>query len=212
MTTAIRLEPVYNGIMIQPQIKTIGNAEKAYQMLGNENLWSVALRCHQLLKEAGVPHSIAGGVAVCLHGYQRNTVDLDLLVRPEDSGLIRSVMTSAGFEWHAEECEFRTPDGIAVQFLIAGEKAGRGMEISFPDPAVAESIETIENLPVLRLSKLIESKLASGTGSIRRTHRDFADVVELIAIRNLDSSFARHLHKSLRVTFRKLVDNARGSN
>jgi hypothetical protein len=53
-------------------------------------------------------------------------------------------------------------------------------------------------------------KLASGSANIRRTHKDFADVVELIAIRKLDSSFAKLLHKSLRTTFRGLVKRARG--
>lgn len=43
------------------------------------------------------------------------------------------------------------------------------------------------------------------------THRDFADVVELIAIHNLDGAFARHLHKSLRKTFRQLARRAQGS-
>ncbi len=34
---------------------------------------------------------------------------------------------------------------------------------------------------------------------------EFADVVELIAVRHLDGSFSRDLHKSLRKTFRELV-------
>lgn len=51
-------------------------------------------------------------------------------------------------------------------------------------------------------------KIACGLGSTRRTHKDFADVVELIAIRKLDSSFARFLHKSLRKTFKELVRTA----
>jgi len=63
---------------------------------------------------------------------------------------------------------------------------------------------------VLSLARLIESKLACGLGSLRRTHRDFADVVELIAIHQLGRDFARHLHKSLRATFRKLVEQSRG--
>ena len=37
------------------------------------------------------------------------------------------------------------------------------------------------------------------------------DVVELIALRELDGSFSRNLHRSLRNTFRKLVKHARGS-
>jgi hypothetical protein len=56
----------------------------------------------------------------------------------------------------------------------------------------------IEGLSVLTLAALIQSKLACGLGNLRRTHKDFADVVELIAIHQLDGSFARHLHESVR--------------
>ncbi len=51
----------------------------------------------------------------------------------------------------------------------------------------------IEGLSVVRLSRLIEMKIACGMSNLRRTHKDFADVVELISIRRLDGSFARFL-------------------
>jgi hypothetical protein len=73
-------------------------------------------------------------------------------------------------------------------------------------------VTTIEGLPVLTLARLIESKIACGEGSVRRTYKDFADVVELIAARKLNRSFARHLHRSLRKTFRELVLRARGES
>ncbi len=174
-------------------------------MLGNENLWDTAVLCHRMLTDAGIEYSICGGVAVCLHGYQRNTVDLDLIVQREDSDQIRDVLEHAGFTWNAEDKDFQTPSGIAVQFLIAGESAGSGLEVAIPKPWGEENVETIEDLTVLRLSRLIEMKLACGSANIRRTHKDFADVVELIAVRHLDGSFSRHLHKSLRKTFRELV-------
>ena len=92
--------------------------------------------------------------------------------------------------------------------MISGESTGRGQEVKVPEPIGDENVEVIEGLTVLRLSRLIEMKLASGSANMRRTHRDFADVVELIAIRHLDGSFARFLHKSLRKTFRELVRRA----
>ena len=64
----------------------------------------------------------------------------------------------------------------------------------------------------MKLSRLIEIKIASGLGSVRRTHKDFADVVELIAIRNLDSSFAQYLHKLIRQTFKELVRSAQSKD
>jgi hypothetical protein len=183
---------------------------KVYAMLGNESLWQVAQQCHEALRGVGVPHAIVGGVAVCLHGYQRNTVDLDVLVRQDDADTVRVALLQAGYTWSDEAHEFRSPSGIAVQFLLARERAGDNSEVVLPDPGDARTAIELEGLPVVSLARLIELKLACGEGNARRTHRDFADVVELIAIHDLSSAFARHLHKSLRKTFRELVRRARG--
>ncbi len=174
-------------------------------MLENESLWELAVRCHQVFRQHQIPHSICGGVAVCLHGYQRNTTDIDLIVNASDSNTIKELLLAESFVWDDELKEFRSPSGIPVQFLIAGEKAGKDSEVKIPEPIGELNVEVLEGLSVVRLSRLIEMKLASGLGSLRRTHRDFADVVELIAIRGLDGSFSRHLHKSLRPAFRDLV-------
>ena len=183
-------------------------AQKVYRMLGNESLWKVAEQCHALLSAAEIPYSICGGVAVCLHGYQRNTVDLDLVIRPIDNEAVRNLLSEEGLVWDEAQAEFRTPAGIAVQFLIAGQKAGKGSEVTIPEPIGESNVEEREGLTVVRLSRLIEMKIACGMSNLRRTHKDFADVVELIAARNLDGSFARFIHPSLRTTFRKLVRNA----
>ncbi len=178
-------------------------------MLGNASLWEVAHECHAILDVAAVPHAIVGGVAVCLHGYQRNTVDLDLLVASASAVPIRLALEAAGYQWSEETAEFRSRSGIAVQFLTAAERAGAGSEARLPDPADKTVIIYLEGLPVLTLAKLIESKIACGEGSLRRTHKDFADVVELIAKHDLGSAFARHLHKSLRKSFKQLVVQSR---
>lgn len=187
------------------------SAHQVYQMLGNDNLWDVAGRCNRAFIDAGLPYSICGGVAVCLHGYQRNTVDIDLVIRREDRDAIKKALSAEGFSWEPQACEFRTESGIAIQCLIAGDRAGKGSEVSIAEPTGEINVEVIEGLPVVRLSRLIEMKIACGTSNLRRTHKDFADVVELIAIRNLDSSFARYLHKSTQQTFRELVRNAKST-
>lgn len=179
-------------------------------MLENASLWDVTRACHQILGKARIPHAIVGGVAVCLHGYQRNTVDLDLLVRPVDADAIRGLFEHAGYTWNGKQTEFETPAGIPVQCLYAEDRAGRNSEVYFPDPGDQKNVTIVERLPVLSLPKLIECKLACGEGSVRRTHKDFADVVELIVKHQLSRSFARNLHKSVRNTFRTLVLQARG--
>jgi len=91
---------------------------------------------------------------------------------------------------------------------MAGDRAGKDSEVRILEPVGDDNVETLDGLTVVRLSRLIEMKLASGLGNLRRTHKDFADVVELIAMRKLDSSFAQLVHRSLRSTFRQLVQNA----
>lgn len=179
-------------------------------MLENESLWETAVQCHELLAAANIPHAVVGGVAVCLHGYQRNTVDLDLLVRKEDAAAIRKTLADAGFTWNAKHVEFRSPTGVPVQFLLSGDKAGKGSEVLLPNPGEGRAIKMVEGLPVLTLARLIESKIACAEGDLRRAYKDLADVVELIAVNRLSSSFARYLHKSLRPTYRDLVTRARG--
>ena len=61
---------------------------------------------------------------MCLHGYQRNTVDLDLVIRSDDSAKVRPLLEDAGLAWVPNAKEFRTDTGIAVPCLISGENAG----------------------------------------------------------------------------------------
>lgn len=179
-------------------------------MLGNQSLWQTAKSCHELLTDAHVPYAIMGGVAVCLHGYQRNTVDLDLLVPSDLAQTARQALEGAGVFWDEQQREFQTPEGATIQFLLSGERAGKDSEVRLPEPADTTVVTELEGLTVLSLAALIESKIASGQGDLRRTHKDFADVVELIARHDLGRDYARHLHKSVRAAYRELVTNARG--
>jgi hypothetical protein len=188
----------------------MSTAAQAYAMLGNQTLWDAAQQCHDALRHTQIAHAVVGGVAVCLHGYQRNTVDLDLLVRRDDSTDIRRALEQSGFRWHSGASEFRNEGGVPIQFLMAGDRAGHDAEVSLPDPGDRAAIVELEGLPVLALERLIEAKIACGLGDLRRTHKDFADVVELIARNGLSRADARRLHRSVRKTFRELVLRARG--
>lgn len=171
-------------------------ARRTYEMLENRSLWDTATRVHTLLAAEAIPHAVVGGMAVCLHGYRRNTVDLDLLVRPENTAAVRLAL------------EIQERPNITVKWLMTGDKEGPGQPAVFPDPADPRVVTVIEDLPVLNLAALIQSKLACGLGNLRRTHKDFADVVELIAIHKLSASFARKLHESVRPEFKELVKRA----
>lgn len=177
-------------------------------MLENQSLWNAARRCHETLQRAEIPHLIVGGVAVCLHGYRRNTIDVDFLVRSQDSERLKASIKEADFVWDGETHEFRNSEGVQIQLLISGDRAGTGSQVTLPDPSNEKVVALIEGFPVVSLASLIEIKIACGERSVRRTHRDFADVVELIAVHKLDGPFAQNLHQSVRATFRKLAKNA----
>jgi hypothetical protein len=177
-------------------------------MVDRESVWQTATRCHDLLEAAGIPHALVGGVAVAMHGYRRTTVDVDWLIRREDQQIVREVLEQGGLVWHAETKEFRTESSVAVQFLLAGERAGRGAGFNLPDPASEGVSVPLEGLPVIALPRLIEMKIAAGEGNVRRFLKDLADVVELIAVWHLGKTYAGRLHKSVRATYRQLVDRA----
>lgn len=180
-------------------------------MVGQESLWQVAHRVHEIMHSAAIPHAIVGGVAVCLHGYRRTTIDLDLLVRPGDADAIRESLISAGYEWSPSVREFRSADGIPVQFVLTGHAMGPKEPTRFPDPSDPGVTVALESLPTLSLAKLIEAKLACGQGNLRRTHKDFADVVELIAANCLKASFVSKLHPSVRPAYRELWKRVDGT-
>jgi len=78
------------------QMSNMISAQRVYFMAGNETLWDTAAYCNQLFLAAGIPSSVCGGVAVYLHGYQRNTIDLDLVIQSQDSERVRQVLEAGG--------------------------------------------------------------------------------------------------------------------
>jgi hypothetical protein len=148
-------------------------------MLGSSDVWDTAGDCAIALRQRGLPIAVVGGVAVCLHGYRRNTVGVDMLVRREDVTAVRETLEQAGYIWNAEAREFVGSAGVAVQFLLSGEPAGddTSFGVYLPDPSAPHVTTELEGLPVISLSRLIALKLACGLGNVRRTYCDSADVV-----------------------------------
>jgi hypothetical protein len=58
------------------------------------------------LAEAGVPFLVIGGHAVVLHGYQRNTFDLDLLVPEVPLARARAALQGLGYRPYFESDAF----------------------------------------------------------------------------------------------------------
>lgn len=52
----------------------------------------------QRLADAGVEYAVCGGLAVAIHGHPRATMDIDVLVRPEQLGQALAAARAAGFD------------------------------------------------------------------------------------------------------------------
>ena len=157
------------------------------------------------LEKAHIPYAIVGGMAVNAHRYERTTKDVDLL------------LTAEGF---AEFCRRFVPKDydrvpkrprrfvdrlsqVQIDILVTGLFPGSGKPgpIAYPDPAAVSQV--IREVRVVDLPTLVQLKLAA------RRHQDFADVVNLIRVHELDESFADGLHRSVRRDYIECLEEKR---
>jgi nucleotidyltransferase AbiEii toxin of type IV toxin-antitoxin system len=147
------------------------------------------------LTEQGIDYALAGGMALVLYGYRRETVDVDFLLTPEGRDRLENDLAGRGYVplFPGARKRFRDAQtGVEIDLIIAGEYPGDGnpKPVSFPNPAEAST--EIDGIRVVTLEKLIELKLASGMTAPHRL-RDLADVQELIKIRRLGAEYVKQL-------------------
>jgi hypothetical protein len=151
----------------------------------------MAREVSHLMRAAGIPGAVIGGIAVVLHGHVRTTKDINILVSSPLEPLA-DVLTANGFIFDRVEKAF-VKHGVPVH-LVLPEQVG-------PPP---QTRVEIEGVMTVTLADLIGMKLRSGSTNLLRA-QDLADVIGLIRHHRLNSAFARHLDKTLRPAFRKLV-------
>lgn len=159
----------------------------------------------QRLTDLQIPYCIAGGMALVAHGYDRTTVDVDLLVTDEGLTAIHQNLDGRGyvrpFEGSGNLRDVNTQ--VRIEFLVTGKFPGDGKPkpVSFPDPAEV-GIE-IDGIRYISLLSLIELKLASGMSAPHRL-KDLADVQELIRLLHIPAETAERLNLYVRDKFREL--------
>jgi hypothetical protein len=118
-----------------------------------------------------VPFAIAGAMAANVHGHQRMTADVNILIRREDLQRFKNRHLGLGWVDRFDGSKnFRdTIHNVNVDVLIVGEYPGDGLPkpVAFPPPeSVAEGDE--EGIPFISLLALLELKLASGMTAAHR--------------------------------------------
>ena len=158
------------------------------------------------LHEADIPYALLGAMAMHLHGHERMTTDLDLLMTREAIDKFKAHCVGRGYvpAFPGARKAFReTEHGVRIDIIAAGEFPGDGKAkpVSFPNPAQASVL--IDGISVISLPKLIELKLASGMTATHRL-KDLGDVTDLIRTLNLPADLADGLDPSVRDKYLEL--------
>jgi hypothetical protein len=172
---------------------------------GRDQVHKTLRRVVKRLEKAGIPYAVVGGMAVIAHRYVRTTGDVDILLTADGFAEFKRLLVPKHYELQpGRKRRFKDrTNGVTIDILVTGSFPGSGKPgpIAFPDPMLAS--EVVRDVRVLRLTTLVELKLAA------HRHRDFGDVVELIRFNNLDEAFADRLHPSLRRDYLECLEEKR---
>ncbi len=193
--------------MHQPAVKQPAVSFEEIDMFfeGRGEVHQTMKRLVNRLRKARIPYAIMGGMAVNAHGHERLTKDVDVLLTEEGFAEFRRLFVPKYYEpapgrgrRFVERKSERT-----VDVLVTGRFPGSGRPgpIAFPHPQ--EVAETIDKIEYIDLPTLIQLKLAA------RRYQDFADVVNLIRIHQLDESSLEKLHESVRRDFIECLEEKR---
>ena len=158
-----------------------------------------------------IDYVVIGAIALNQHGFQRLTVDIDILLSPEGLERFQNELVGLGYRpaFEGARKKFQiTRENIPLEIITSGEYPGDGKPkpVVFPQPS-QYSVE-IDGVKTVTLEKLVELKLASGISAPHRL-KDLADVQELIKVKGLDASFAERLDEYVRGKFVELYEAVR---
>lgn len=149
-------------------------------------------RVLECFDETGIDVAVVGGWALAIHGVVRATVDIDLLIRPEQAELACDAATALGFAIHNPAMSLH--DGaIVIKRLVRPQPDWNDgvlvLDLMFVTEALAsvwggrQLVEsTVGRVPVVSLDGLTTLKKISGRPQ---------DLADLEALANLASQASR---------------------
>jgi hypothetical protein len=187
----------------------IEEAERFF--MGESKVQRARDKVARLLDEDSIPYALIGAMALNAYGYERVTVDVDLLLTREGLESFKEKHLEFGYvEKFAGSKGLRdTEFGVPIDVVLAGEFPGDGLPkpVVFPDPA--DAAVRGEHI-LLPLPRMIELKLASGMTAPHRL-KDLADVIEVIRILNLPANLAEELDPYVRAKYGELWQAAQAA-
>ena len=159
------------------------------------------------LDAEGIPYAILGGMALNIHGFVRETVDVDVLLSRESLDRFRERLVGRGYApaFPGALKSFKDVEtGVRIDVIAAGDFPGDGRpkEVVFPAPSgVAVDKGGIRVVP---LETLLELKIASGLSAEHRRLVDLGDVQRTIEALKLPKELGERLHASVRAEYARL--------
>lgn len=173
--------------------------------MGEADVQKALDRLTRTLDAQGIPYAIIGAMAMNEFGYQRVTVDVDVLLTPEGLGAFKAKNLGLGYvERLPGSRGLRDLEhGVDIDVVLTGSYPGDGQPkpVVFPDPGKAA--ERGARVALLPLPTLIELKLASGMTAPHRL-KDLADVLELIRALKIPADLADNLNPYVRERYLEL--------
>jgi len=135
----------------------------------------------RIFDEESIDYALCGGMAMAVHGFPRATVDIDLLIRPEDYERARGASAKAGFDFETRPMSF---DGGKMEIRRVTKIVGSEVLIldfllvapSLEDVWADRRLYELSDGPIRAVSRQGLIKLKQG----RASKQDQADIERLL--------------------------------
>lgn len=184
--------------------------------MADADLIAWILRLSRALREAGVRHAIAGGLAVAAHGHARATTDIDLVIDAGAEAVKRAREAAASIgALQTRRAIVRFKRVALLRVLIAPDDS--------PEPIPVDLLLPPAELPAL-FDRARVAKLRDGAAPIvsvedlillklfRASPTDLADIRALAAANALDRAYLDRTARALRITARLNTALSRASS
>jgi hypothetical protein len=133
-------------------------------------LKQAVLQLHKFLSEAKIDHALIGGFALAVHGINRATGDIDLLVDEKDKSLLLETLSRNGYKLKQDVTEALHFDGpVSLDILLARRAVSKEM-LARAKPAAILGVKCLDP------EDLVGLKIQAYSNNPRRELQDKADI------------------------------------
>ena len=162
---------------------------------------------HKLFKEYKIKHVFIGGSVLPMHGFYRNTGDVDILINKKDKQKIKDFPIGYIKVSDSARKGIYHKTKTSLDFLYSGDEVGENSDIVLPC-VTSEIVDSTRGYPILTLQKMVEFKLGSGLYAMDRL-MDFGDIQRLISKNHLKENYMDYTRDELKTKYKEIWNNTK---